>query len=192
MSQPWIAATPPEVYRRLLDEEVRVELIDGEVVVHASPGLLHGLGMSALGSDLHQAFQRGRGGPGGWWILFEVDVELEPGAQAYRPDIVGWRRERLIAIPKARPVPIVPDFVCEVLSPSNARWDLVQKMNGYARAGVPWYWILEPEAQRLNAYELAEGTYRDKGVVTRASPGSLPPFEALRLDLAEVFPLGAE
>lgn len=191
MAQP-LPLDPIALYRRLLEADARVELIDGEVVVHAAPGMLHGFGTSGLGSDLYQAYQRGRGGPGGWWILQEVDIEMERGVQAYRPDIAGWRRERVTVIPASRPVPIVPDFVCEVLSPSNARWERGAKRDGYARAGVLHYWLLDPESQVLEAFALSGGGYRLLGTVTRESPGALEPFPALRIDLKEIFPIAAQ
>jgi Uma2 family endonuclease len=192
VAQPIFAPRPIDIYRRLLDEDVRVELIDGEVIVHAAPGMLHGFGASGVGSDLYQAYQRGRGGPGGWWILDEVDVYLEEALQAYRPDIAGWRRERVPRIPQERPISIVPDFVCEVLSASNARWELGPKRDGYRRAGVRWYWILDPRERKLDAHELADGEYRHVGSVTAEEPGALPPFEAVRLVMSEIFPIEGE
>jgi len=190
VAQPSLPSDPSAVYRRLLDEsEARVELIGGEVVVHAAPGLGHAFGAAAVGADLYQAYQRGRGGPGGWWILPEVDVELD-AAHKYRPDVAGWRCERVSKIPSERPVRVVPDFVCEVLSPTNAEWDLGPKRAGYARAGVPWYWSLDPEAQRLEAFELDGNHFRSIGVVTRETPGALRPFDAVVIDMGEVFPIG--
>lgn len=190
MAQPALPSDPIAVYRRLLDESAaRVELIGGEVVVHAAPGLAHAFGAAAIGADLYQAYQRGRGGPGGWWILPEVDVELAP-SHAYRPDIAGWRVERVPRILPERPVRIVPDFVCEVLSPTNAEWDIGPKRAGYERAGVRWYWILDPIDQRLEALELDGGRYVTSGVVTREAPGSLRPFDAVAIDMREVFPIG--
>jgi Uma2 family endonuclease len=190
VAQPIFAPTPDDIYRRLLEEESgHVELIDGEVVVHAAPGMLHSFGASAVGSDIHQAYQRGRGGPGGWWVLIEVDIELRPRAQAYRPDISGWKRERVTRIPEERPVRIRPDWVCEVLSRSTASWDLGSKRDGYAAAEVPWYWVLDPEHRILTAYQLSEGGYRVAGTVTAQAPGNLPPFEAVQFDMTEIFPL---
>lgn len=58
----------------------------------------------------------GRGGPGGWWIFVEVDVALGPH-DIVRPDLADWRRERLPRPGAVRPIPIAPDWVCEVLSP---------------------------------------------------------------------------
>jgi Uma2 family endonuclease len=190
VAQRSFAPTPDEIYRRLLAEETaHVELINGEVVVHAAPGMLHSFGASAVGSDIHQAYQRGRGGPGGWWILVEVDIELRAASQAYRPDIAGWKRERVTRIPEERPVKIRPDWVCEVLSRTTASWDLGSKHDGYAAGGVPWYWVLDPEHRVLTAFELFEGGYRLAGTVTAKATGSLPPFEAVRIDMSEVFPI---
>jgi Uma2 family endonuclease len=189
VAQPTFPQDPVDVYQRLIDEDVRVELIDGEVIVHAAPGMLHGFGASGIGSDLYQAYQRGREGPGGWWILSEVDVEIESGAQAYRPDIASFRQERVPRIPPDRPVRVVPDFVCEVLSSSNARWDRGPKKAGYARGGVLWYWLLDPAERRLEAHQLVGGVYNVIGVVTREAAGCLPPFEDVRFDMRELFPI---
>ena len=189
MAQPTFPHEPIDVYRRLIEEDVRVELIDGEVVVHAAPGMLHGFGTSGVGSELYQAYQRGRRGPGGWWILSEIDIELDPGAQAYRPDIAGFRQERVPRIPPERPVRLVPDFVCEVLSPSNAQWDRGAKKAGYARGGVLWYWMLDPAERRLEAHQLVSGVYTPAAIVTRETPGCLPPFDDVRFDMSELFPI---
>ncbi len=187
-------STPHDLYLRLLEaaDEPYVELIDGEVVVHASPGILHSFGASGIGSDVYQAYQRGRGGPGGWWILDEVDIELIAAKQCYRPDVAGWRRERVPRIPKGRPVRIVPDFVCETLSESNAAWDLGPKRTGYHLAKVNWYWVLDPQHKALTANEWTEGGYRVAGTVTYKSPGALPPFLEVTIDMAQLFPIEEE
>lgn len=76
----------------------------------------------------------------------------------------------------------------EVLSPSNARYDLVIKRDEYAIAGIPLYWIIDPKKQTLTVLELADGgIYREVAVV---EPGQVwrsdRPFP-LAFDLAEVF-----
>src|SRR5262245_544384 len=101
------------------------EVIGGEVVEKASPSAEHGATQAALVATLWSRFHSRRGGgPGGWWIMTEVEVELE-SHETYRPDVVGWRRERSPERPSGRPVRIRPDWVCEVLSASNADTDLV-------------------------------------------------------------------
>ncbi|MEM6789286.1 MAG: hypothetical protein AAF715_17315 [Myxococcota bacterium] len=50
----------------------------------------------------------GHGGPGGWWIFVEVDVALSTH-DVVRPDVAGWRRERLRDPGEKRPIEIGPD-----------------------------------------------------------------------------------
>ena len=73
-------------------------------------------------SDLSNTFQFGRGGPGGWWIIFEPELHL--GEDILVPDLAGWRRERMPDYPDTAFVSLPPDWVCEVLSASTRRLDL--------------------------------------------------------------------
>jgi Uma2 family endonuclease len=110
---------------------------------------------SFIGRPFHD--DDGRGGLGGWWIFVEVDVALGRH-DIVRPDLSGWRRERLPRPAATRPIEVVPDWVCEVLSPSNAAHDRVKKRALYARAGVAYYWLIDPEARVLDALVLRDGT----------------------------------
>ncbi len=65
------------------------------------------------------------------------DVDTRVGRNVVRPDVVGWRRERWDAESQLRPIELLPDWICEVLSPSNEQHDRLRKMDLYARAGVP-------------------------------------------------------
>lgn len=102
-----------------LGDDRCAEIIGGAIVEKAAPSFEHGDAQSSLVAALKDPFQRRRGGPGGWWIATEVEVELETH-EVYRPDLVGWRRERVPERPRGRPIRIHPDWVCEVLSISNA------------------------------------------------------------------------
>src|SRR6185437_11055399 len=103
------------------------------------PSFEHGDAQSSVGELLKPPFQRGRGGPGGWWFGSEVEVELA-AHDVFLPDVAGWRREGVAERPKGRPIRIRPDWVCEVLSPSNALNDLGVKLAAYHRAEIPHYW----------------------------------------------------
>ena len=85
-------------------------------------------------SDLSNTFQFGRGGLGGWWIIFEPELHL--GEDILVPDLAGWRRERMPDYPDTAFVSLPPDWVCEVLSASTRRLDLQEKRPVYAREGV--------------------------------------------------------
>jgi hypothetical protein len=54
------------------------EIIDGELVLNPRPGGAHAAAASALGEELGPPFQRGRGGPGGWIILDEPELRIDP------------------------------------------------------------------------------------------------------------------
>ena len=109
-------------------EERRLELIDGDLIEKAAPDVRHSTGQAGLDRILGPVFARRGGGgfPGGWWIHIEVDLQL--GANGYRPDLAGWRRERVSLMPLVRPVTLRPDWICEVLSETNASNDKIRKL----------------------------------------------------------------
>ena len=131
------AHTRRATYQDVLDApEHRVaELIDGTLHTHPRPAPPHAVASSSLGSDLLTTFQFGRGGPGGWWIIFEP--ELHVGDDILVPDLAGWRRERMAELPDTAYFALAPDWVCEVLSASTRKLDLHEKRPVYAREGVP-------------------------------------------------------
>ena len=109
-------STRRATYQDVLDApEHRVaEIVDGTLHTHPRPAMPHALASSAPQSDLSNTFQFGRGGPGGWWIIFEPELHL--GEDVLVPDLAGWRRERMPDYPDTAYVSLPPDWVCEVLS----------------------------------------------------------------------------
>ena len=159
------------------------EIVDGVLHLQRRPGSLPALAKSALGGGIVTAFHMGRDGPGGWWILDEP--ELHFGEDILVPDIAGWRRERMPAIPDMAYLTLAPDWVCEVLSPSTRTLDLEGKRPVYAREGVGHLWLVDPSARTLEAFALGNGAWTPAGAAREDEPVSLPPFEAV------AFPLGA-
>ena len=147
-SMPAVRRPSPATFVDLeaLGDSVRAEIIGGAIVEKASPTMEHGRTQKSLGGHLGRRFDRRPGGrwPGGCWIGTEVDVEYQ-AHELYRHDVVGWRRERVPECPSGRPVRIRPDWVCEILSPSNEKRDLVDKMRVLHASEVPHYWVLNPE-----------------------------------------------
>jgi Uma2 family endonuclease len=169
-----------------LDERIRAEIISGVVVEKAAPSFEHGDAQSSLVAALKDPFQRQRGGPGGWWLATEVEVELQ-AHEVYRPDLVGWRRERVPERPRGRPIRVRPDWVCEVLSPSNAEYDLGVKLLTYHRAGIPHYWIVDPEHATLTVYRATEHGYVVVSTAGRGDRAFAEPFEAIEIAVEELF-----
>jgi len=158
------------------------QIIDGELVVLPRPTLLHSRSASRLSMDLGSPFDRGRGGPGGWLILFEPELHLR--ADVLVPDLAGWRRERMPELPESAACTLAPDWVCEVLSPATQSIDRVRKMNIYAREGVPYAWLIDPSAQTLEVYKLAGELWTRCASWAGAEKVRAEPFDAIELDLA--------
>lgn len=170
-----------------LPDDVRAEVIAGEVIVQPSPTPSHQSTLGELYAELRNPFQRGRDGPGGWWLIQDVDVELGLH-DIFRPDISGWRRENVPHFPSGRPVRERPDWICEGLAPSTALRDQGDKRATYQRARVPWYWLVDPANRTLTILHLVDAGHVVERVVGDQGVATLPPFEAATIDLSTIFP----
>lgn len=162
------------------------EIIDGELYAHPRPVLRHGAAANLMSYQLTGPFQLGRGGPGGW--IFIDEPELHLGAHVVVPDLAGWRTERLPSVPDAPWIDLIPDWVCEILSPSTEALDRGRKRRVYTRHGLKHYWLLNVSKRQLEVYELRDGnfllleTFEDDASVTA------PPFEAVPFLLSALLP----
>src|SRR5579875_773116 len=91
-----------------------------------------------------------------------TDVELNPG-DIVRPDVLVILNKHLDRIQRTRIVG-APDLVVEISSPATWRHDLREKLDAYARARVPEYWIVSPSEQVIEVLELENDGYRSLGV----------------------------
>jgi Uma2 family endonuclease len=165
------------------------ELVGGELTHKAAPSGEHGDAQAGVVGALRPSFQRrpgGAGGPGGWWIATEVEVLLETG-DVVRPDVVGWRRERCPERPTGIPVKVRPDWICEVVSPTNATEDTVKKLRLYHQVAIPHYWIVDPREATLTVMRWSRDgfvtlTRAERHEVVRAEP-----FQAIELAVGTLF-----
>lgn len=147
-------------YQDVLDapDGMRAEIIDGEFVLQARPMPAHDCAMMGLIDAISAPFQRGRGGPGGWWIIAEPELSFgNPDFRTLVPDLAGWRRERMPEIKPDERYSVAPDWVCEILSPSTARIDRVHKTRIYAEEGIANLWIVDPDEKTIEIYALRDG-----------------------------------
>lgn len=171
-----------------LPEDVRAEVIGGRIVTAPAPLPKHSRVQRSLARFIGGPFDDddGRGGPGGWWIFVEIDVALGPH-DIVRPDLAGWRRERLPEPGDQRPISVVPDWVCEVLSPSTATRDKVHKRNLYAECGIPHYWMVDVDARTLEAFQLENGRWVLIGSYADDASVVIAPFDAIELEVGRLF-----
>ena len=162
------------------------EIINGTLHTHPRPASRHALAASNLGVELGSPFGKGRGGPGGWWIIDEPELHLDEEIMV--PDLAGWRRERMPDYPDTAYFTLAPDWVCEVLSPSTRKLDLHEKRPLYALAGVDHLWLVDPTDRALEAFELREGEWVLIASAKDDEPVSIRPFDAITFSLGDLWP----
>jgi Uma2 family endonuclease len=162
------------------------EVVDGVLYTNPRPAAPHALASSLLGSQLIVPFHLGRGGPGGWWII--VEPELHLGDDILVPDLAGWCRGRMQRYPESAYFTLVPDWVCEILSPSTRKLDLEAKRPLYAREGVRYLWLVDPAERTLEAFELTAGEWSRIATVADDAVVRIPPFQAASFSLADLWP----
>ena len=179
----------PTLYEQLaaLPEGLTGEILNGQLHTQPRPTGRHGRVAVGLDRRIGRGYDDGDDGPGGWWIFIEPELHLVRDLEVAVPDLAGWRREHMPDIPQDHRFEVVPDWICEILSPSTASKDRAIKMPLYAHHGVAFAWIIDPAARMLEAYErdgdewrlIAEGV--DNDLV------SIRPFDALALELRHLW-----
>jgi len=162
---------------------VKGEIIEGVLYTMTRPRGPHQRTTTLVSGNLSGPFDLGRGGPGGWWILSEPGIEL-PNTPEIAPDVAGWRRDRLPVLPVDAPIQVVPDWVCEILSPSTRRHDQLVKKPYYAKVGVLYHWLIDLESRTITAYRLASGLWVETGVFGDEHDARIEPFGEIALDVA--------
>lgn len=160
------------------------QLVNGELHLQPRPAGPHGVVASGLGMDLGNPFQRGRGGPGGWIIIYEPELHL--GRDVVVPDLAAWRVEHPPEL-SANYFTVPPVWVCEIISPRSGRLDRGPKADLYARVGVAFLWLVDPEANLIEAFSRAEGAWLRVGAWGGDVSARIPPFDAIELELGPLW-----
>ena len=175
-------------YQDVLDAPPHVvaEIVDGALHTHPRPAMPHARASSALGASIGGPFDYDSEGPGGWWIVNEPEIHV--GADILVPDLAGWRRARMPDYPETAFVTLAPDWVCEVLSPSTRRFDLLGKRPIYAREGVTHLWLVDPADRTLEAFELRDAHWLLIATAKDDDAVRISPFEAAEFSLGTLRP----
>lgn len=167
-----------------LPEDVRAEILAGEIVAQPSAGRGHQFITGRISRKVEGPFDFD-GRIGGWWFMQDVDIRFTPH-DVVRPDHAGWRQSRLASPYGPQPVEVIPDWICEILS-TNWKYDRTYKSDLYATHGVGHYWLVDPVARYLEAFELKSGRWIRLGAYDESAIAPIPPFEALELKLSDIF-----
>lgn len=159
----------------------RYELCDGELVVSPAPTTEHQSIAAHLGGLLLRAEEAGFG------RMFPAPTDVVFSQhKATQPDLLFIRRERLHIITKAN-IQGAPDLIVEILSPGSREDDLGWKMTLYAREGVPFYWVVDPETRTVQPYTLREGGYVTEPPLRPGDILACPLFPGITIDVARLF-----
>ena len=171
---------------RAINDDLRRELHDGEIYVMPSPNLKH---QSIIG-QLYLWLTEWARAHGGKAYLSPVDLYISE-TEYFIPDLVFYSAEQMQNGEVERDphrLKIAPAIVVEVLSRSTARNDRTLKTRAYARFEIPHYWILDPVAQTLEAFELVDGRYALAGAIGADEVYATSAFPGLEIVGVELFP----
>jgi Uma2 family endonuclease len=165
------------------DDGNRYEIVDGSLLATPPPNGSH----VRVNTFVRNALLRGRPAD-----LEVVDcaggIDIRARTTCYIPDVMVVRTAALRrATDVFQPKDVL--LVAEVLSPSNAGIDLVQKRHDYAAAGIPRYWIVDPQAKTITVLALPGGAtvYKEEFVVRAGEPWQTDSPYPLTVDPAEIF-----
>lgn len=136
-----------------LPDDVRAELIDGQFYDMASPSRLHQEILMELSGTIRD-YLRSKGDPCRVYPApFAVKLFHDKKTTIVEPDIsVICSRDKLTD----KGCDGAPDWIIEIVSPSNPGHDYIRKLNLYADAGVREYWIVDPRSECVLVYDLQQ------------------------------------
>ena len=149
-----------------LPENVRAELIDGQIYYMAAPSRVHQKILNAVNNTIFNYIRSKDGLCEVYPAPFAVKLFSEDDKNVVEPDI------SVICDPNKltdKGCTGAPDWIVEIISPSNSSHDYVRKLNLYMDAGVREYWIVDPGNQTILVYffeqysfNVRQYTFQDK------------------------------
>lgn len=179
-----MVTAPKLTYQDYLNvpDDGRYELLDGELIMVASPNEDHQIVSMELGTLLHsfvKANDLGRVFHAPFDVLLsETDV--------VQPDLLFISREREQIRTPAN-IQGSPDLIVEILSPSTARRDWRDKRELYARHGVSEYWIVDPANKMLWVMLRSDGELEISGTYVEGDTVESSILEGFSFSLNEIF-----
>ena len=166
----------------LIDDDKRYEVIRGGLIMVPAPFTIHQRVLRNI-EDVLWNFVREKNL--GEVLVAPTDVVLSEDI-VVQPDILFISKERLDIIKEAA-IMGSPDLIVEIISPSSASYDTVEKRDIYEEYGVKEYWLVFPQEKAIEVLTLEDGVYRElcKGRKTGVVRSKI--IVGLEVDLKEVF-----
>ena len=168
-------------YLELPDDRNRYEVIHGRLYVSPPPRTFHQTVSRRLQFLFYQLEREQKG------YIFDAPVGLMiPGATPVEPDLIYLRADQKDLI-EEKFINGPPHLIVEILSPSTASRDRTLKLNLYAGAGVPHYWIVDPDSCTIEVYHLKDDHYQVMAALNKDESYTAVEAEGIEVRLAEIF-----
>ena len=179
-----MVTTPRLTYQDYADLEgdERHELLDGELILVASPNRDHQTVSLRLASRMLSFVDEN---DLGWVFDAPFDVLLTE-TDVVQPDVMFISREREHISTPAN-IKGAPDLVVEVLSPSSARRDWREKRELYASHGVREYWIVDPTNRVVSVMQLRDGVLEIEQTCAQGDTATSMVMKGFSVSLASIF-----
>lgn len=181
------AAKKPATYTDLevVPPHLLAEIIDGELVTSRHLGPRDGIAANLLACEIRSGCRRRSLDSGQWTFMRKPEVHF--GSDVLVPDLAGWKN--LKALPERWADMPVPNWVCEVLSPSTEVYDRTLKRRIYAAASVEHLWLLDSRTKLLETFALIEKGWMLSGTFCESDLVDSPPFDGVSFSLNHLWPL---
>lgn len=172
-----------EDYLKLPDDRNRYEIINGELVKTPAPKTIHQGAISNLFYELKDFVRKNSLGK-----VYTSPCDVLLGDEnIVQPDILFIAKENKKIITEDN-IKGSPDLIIEILSPTTAYYDLIEKKELYEKFGIREYWIVDPKKHWIEVYTLKNEKYelfqREEKLERKIKSNLLEGFE---LRLKEIF-----
>ena len=166
-----------------LDGDERYELLDGDLILVASPNRDHQSVSVRLLTWMHSFVEEN---DLGWVYGAPFDV-LFTDTDVVQPDLMFVSREREHILTPAN-VQGAPDLIVEILSPSSSTRDWRAKRELYATHGVREYWIIDPANRIVSVLLLQDGVLEIEQTLTEDDTATSTVLNGFNVSLDSIFP----
>ena len=143
-----ILLTAEEFDNYPFEEDKRYELDEGELIEMTRPAFDHNRAMKRLLVRLENFLEATQIGE----VLASENLYALAPSTRRAPDVAIILGDKWKSLRGAKVIPIVPEIVAEVLSPSETTRMIHRKLKQYFEAGVKEVWLIDPEAQEVEVW----------------------------------------
>ena len=167
-----------------IEDEKRYEVMEGGLIMVPAPLTIHQRISRNIEVILCNFVKEKRLGE----VLYApTDVVLSEDV-VVQPDILFISKERLNIIEEAA-IMGSPDLIVEVVSPSSASYDTIEKRGVYEKYGVKEYWLVFPQEKAIEVLTLENSIYREFCKASKTGVIRSKVLNGLAMDLTDIFEL---